>query len=183
VPGLPLILTAIVGIGVNLLAAGFIRRANRRSLNVEGAYRHILTDLAAFLATAAAGLVIMVSGFREADPIASLVVVALMVRAGLSLVRDSGRILLEAAPEGLDPHTIGHELARHDGVVEVHDLHVWQITSGAPALSAHVIVAPALDCHRVRRDLEALLRDRYHLTHTTLQLDHAQPTLHRIAGT
>jgi cobalt-zinc-cadmium efflux system protein len=182
VPGLPLILTAIVGIGVNLLAAWLIRRADRRSLNIEGAYRHILTDLAAFLATAVAGLVIMTTQFREADPIASLVVVGLMVRAGLSLVRDSGRILLEAAPEGLDPRAIGRDLVDHRGVVEVHDLHVWQITSGSPALSAHVIVAPALDCHRVRRDLEALLRDRYHLTHTTLQLDHAEPTLHRIVG-
>jgi len=182
VPGLPLILTAIVGIGVNLLAAWLIRRADRRSLNIEGAYRHILTDLAAFLATAVAGLLIMTTQFREADPIASLVVVGLMVRAGLSLVRDSGRILLEAAPEGLDPRAIGRDLVDHRGVVEVHDLHVWQITSGSPALSAHVIVAPALDCHRVRRDLEALLRDRYHLTHTTLQLDHAEPTLHRIAG-
>jgi cobalt-zinc-cadmium efflux system protein len=182
VPGLPLILTAIVGIGVNLLAAWLIRRADRRSLNIEGAYRHILTDLAAFLATAVAGLLIMTTQFREADPIASLVVVGLMVRAGLSLVRDSGRILLEAAPEGLDPRAIGRDLVDHRGVVEVHDLHVWQITSGSPALSAHVIVAPALDCHRVRRDLEALLRDRYHLTHTTLQLDHAEPTLHRIVG-
>jgi cobalt-zinc-cadmium efflux system protein len=183
VPGLPLIVTAIVGIGVNLLAAALIRRADRRSLNIEGAYRHILTDLAAFLATVAAGLVIMITGFREADPIASLVVVVLMVKAGLSLVRDSGRILLEAAPEGLDPRAIGRDLAGQHGVVEVHDLHVWQITSAAPALSAHVIVAPALDCHRVRRDLEVLLRERYQLTHTTLQLDHAQPTLHRIAGT
>jgi len=182
VPGLPLIMTAIVGIGVNLLAAWLIRRADRRSLNIEGAYRHILTDLAAFLATAVAGLLIMTTQFREADPIASLVVVGLMVRAGLSLVRDSGRILLEAAPEGLDPRAIGRDLVDHRGVVEVHDLHVWQITSGSPALSAHVIVAPALDCHRVRRDLEALLRDRYHLTHTTLQLDHAEPTLHRIVG-
>ena len=182
VPGLPLILTATVGIGVNLLAAWLIRRADRRSLNIEGAYRHILTDLAAFLATAVAGLLIMTTQFREADPIASLVVVGLMVRAGLSLVRDSGRILLEAAPEGLDPRAIGRDLVDHRGVVEVHDLHVWQITSGSPALSAHVIVAPALDCHRVRRDLEALLRDRYHLTHTTLQLDHAEPRLHRIAG-
>jgi cobalt-zinc-cadmium efflux system protein len=182
VPGLPLILTAVVGIGVNLVAAALIRRADRRSLNIEGAYRHILTDLVAFLATAAAGLVIMITRFWEADPIASLVVVVLMVRAGLALLRDSGRILLEAAPPGLDPHDIGRDLADHRGVVEVHDLHVWQITSGSPALSAHVIVAPALDCHRVRRDLEKLLRERYDLTHTTLQLDHAQPTLHRIAG-
>jgi cobalt-zinc-cadmium efflux system protein len=182
VRGLPVLLTAVAGIGVNLVAAWLIRRADRRSLNVEGAYQHIVTDLAAFVATAVAGLVIILTGFRQADPIASLVVVALMLRAGVSLVRESGRVLLEAAPVGLDPGRIGHDMVHHDGVVEVHDLHVWEITSGAPALSAHVIVAPSLDCHQLRLALESMLRQRYDLTHTTLQLDHAQPTLHRIAG-
>jgi cobalt-zinc-cadmium efflux system protein len=181
VKGLPVLLMAVVGIGVNLVAAWLIRKADRRSLNVEGAYQHILTDLAAFIATAIAGLVILVTGFHRADPIASLVVVALMLRAGVSLVRDSGRILLEAAPAGLEPAQVGRDLTGYDGVVGVHDLHVWEITSGSPALSAHVLVAPALDCHRLRLDLESLLRDRYGLTHTTLQVDHAEPTVHRIA--
>jgi cobalt-zinc-cadmium efflux system protein len=180
VQGLPVLLTALVGVAVNLVAAWLIRRAGRRSLNVEGAYQHIVTDLAAFLATAIAGAVILVVDFRQADPLASLIVVALMVRAGVRLVRDSARILLEAAPAGLDPARVGRDMAGYDGVVEVHDLHVWEITSGSPALSAHVIVAPALDCHRLRLDLEHMLRARYDLTHTTLQLDHAQPTVHPI---
>jgi cobalt-zinc-cadmium efflux system protein len=180
VQGLPVLIMAIVGIGVNLVATGLIRRADRTSLNVEGAYQHILTDLAAFIATAVAGAVILGTGFLRADAIASLLVVALMLRAGLALVRDSGRILLEAAPTGLQPAEIGRGLAALDGVVEVHDLHVWQITSGSPALSAHVIVVPGADCHRLRLDLEKLLRERYDLTHTTLQVDHAQPRLHRI---
>ena len=180
VAGLPVLLTALAGVVINLAAAWLIRRADRRSLNVEGAYQHIVTDLAAFAATAVAGLLILLFNVRQADTIASLVVVVLMVKAGLVLLRDSGRILLEAAPTGLDPEAINREMTVQEGVVDVHDLHVWEITSGAPALSAHVIVAPVLDCHRVRLGLEELLRERYGLTHTTLQVDHAPPTVHRI---
>lgn len=182
VAGAAVLATALAGIAVNLLATWIIGRANRRSLNIEGAYQHILTDLFAFVATALAGLVILATGFARADALATLVVVALMVRAGLVLVRDSGRILLEAAPSGLRPAEIGRDMAAVEGVLEVHDLHVWEITSGAPALSAHVIVRAAADCHRLRLDLEELLRRRYALTHTTLQVDHGQPELYRIHG-
>jgi len=180
VAGGVVLVTALAGIVVNLAATAMVRRANRRSLNIEGAYQHILTDLFAFLAAAVAGLVILVTGWRRADPIASLAVVALMVRAGVSLVRASARILLEAAPTGLEPGQVGRDMAGIDGVVEVHDLHVWEITSGAPALSAHVIVRPTLDCHSLRLDLERMLHDRYGLTHTTLQVDHAAPEVHEI---
>jgi cobalt-zinc-cadmium efflux system protein len=180
VSGAAVLITAMVGVAVNLAATWCVRRADRRSLNIRGAYLHLLTDLAAFIATAVAGLVVLLTGFARADAIASLVVVALMVHAGVGLVRDSGRILLEAAPAGLDPTRIGTEMAAHPGVAEVHDLHVWEISSGSPALSAHVLVAPALDCHQVRSDLEQLLRERYEVTHTTLQVDHAQPSVLRI---
>jgi cobalt-zinc-cadmium efflux system protein len=176
------LVTALAGIVVNLSATWLIGRANRRSINIEGAYQHILTDLFAFVATAVAGLVILLTGFARADAIATLIVVGLMVRAGLVLVRDSGRVLLEAAPAGLHPEQIGRDMAAVAGVEEVHDLHVWEITSGAPALSAHVIVRAAADCHRLRLELEELLRRRYVLTHTTLQVDHGQPELHRIRG-
>jgi cobalt-zinc-cadmium efflux system protein len=181
VAGLPVLLTALAGVAVNLVAVALIRRADRTRLSVEGAYLHVVTDLAAFVATAIAAVVIMTTGFRRADSLASLIVVALMIRAGIALVRDSGRVLLEAAPAGLDPDRIGRELAGHRGVVEVHDLHIWEITSGSPALSAHVIVAPALDCHQVRLELEDRLRHDYDLRHTTLQVDHAQPELHQIS--
>jgi cobalt-zinc-cadmium efflux system protein len=183
VQGWPVLLTALAGVVVNLAATWCVRRADRRSLNVRGAYLHILTDLAAFIATALAGAVILLTGFTRADAIASLLVVALMAHAGVGLVRDSGRVLLEGAPAGLDPARIGHDMAAHDGVVEVHDLHVWEITSGSPALSAHVLVAPARDCHRLRAELERMLHQRYELTHTTLQLDHAEPTLYKIPST
>jgi cobalt-zinc-cadmium efflux system protein len=174
VQGAPILATALAGIAVNLAAVWAVGRANRASLNVEGAFQHVLNDLFAFVATAVAGLVVLTTGFRQADAIASLVVVALMVRAGIGLVRDSSRILLDAAPAHIDPSTLGEHLAQVPGVVEVHDLHVWQMAPGYPTLSAHVLVAPAGDCHAVRRDIEVRLRDGYAIDHTTLQVDHAQ---------
>ena len=140
---------------------------------MQGAFQHILTDLYGFIATAIAGTVVLTTGFTRADALASLVVVALMVKAGLGLVRESGRILLEAAPAGLDPNIIGDRLAAVPTVVEVHDLHIWQITSGQSALSPHVLVDPGGDCHALRRTLEQLLGHDHHITHTTLQVDHA----------
>ncbi|NUO56434.1 MAG: cation transporter [Hamadaea sp.] len=164
--------TALTGVAVNIAAAWAISKANRTSLNVEGAFQHILNDLYAFVATAIAGLIMVFTGFDRADGIATLVVVALMLKAGLGLLRDSGRVLLEAAPAGLQPEAIGDQLAGVPGVVEVHDLHVWAITSGQPALSAHVLVDPGRDCHAVRGQLENLLH-KHQISHTTLQVDHA----------
>ncbi|GAA0592619.1 cation diffusion facilitator family transporter [Streptomyces crystallinus] len=173
--------TALVGIVVNVVAAWCISKANRSSLNVEGAYQHILNDLFAFIGTAVAALIVVLTGFDRADAIATLVVVALMVKAGYGLLRDSGRIFLEAAPAGLDPDALGDRLVSQPLVVEVHDLHVWQITSGQAALSAHVLVEPGGDCHAVRRALGELLSDDYGITHTTLQVDHAQEPVLQLA--
>jgi cobalt-zinc-cadmium efflux system protein len=171
--GVAVLVTALVGIPVNIAGTWLVSRGGRGSLNVEGAFRHLLTDLYAFIATALAGLVIVLTGFARADGIAALLVVVLMVKAGLGLVRESGRILLEGAPAGVDPARVGARLAAVDGVTEVHDLHVWQISSAHPALSAHVLVSPGHDCHDIRRDLERLLHEEYEIDHTTLQVDHA----------
>ncbi|GAA3816933.1 cation diffusion facilitator family transporter [Streptomyces chiangmaiensis] len=173
VSGVPMLVTALAGIAVNVVATWCISRANRTSLNVEGAYQHILNDLFAFVGTAVAALVVVLTGFERADAVATLVVVALMVKAAFGLLRDSGRIFLEAAPADVDPDALGDRLVARPDVVEVHDLHVWQITSGQSALSAHVLVEPGGDCHAVRRDLEDVLRNGYGITHTTLQVDHA----------
>ena len=174
VEGILVFITALVGIAINIAAAWLISKANRTSLNVEGAFQHILNDLYAFIATAIAGLVVALTGFARADAIAALVVAALMIKAGYGLVRDSGRIFLEGAPAGLDPDVIGPAMAERPGVEEVHDLHIWDVTSGLPALSAHVLVDPTGDCHAVRRDLEVLLHGDYKIEHTTLQVDHIQ---------
>jgi cobalt-zinc-cadmium efflux system protein len=165
--------TAVAGIVVNLGATWVLSGADRESLNVEGAFQHVLTDLFAFIATAVAGVVVLLSGWDRADPIASLVVVVLMLRSGVGLVRQSGRILVNAAPIGLEPSGIGLAMTGRPQVTGVHDLHVWEITSGRPALSAHVLVDPGADCHAVRIDLEALLLSSYGIGHSTLQVDHA----------
>jgi cobalt-zinc-cadmium efflux system protein len=164
---------ALGGILVNLAAAGLLAGARRRSLNVEGSFRHVLVDLYGFIGTALAAVVILVSGFRRADAIVSLLIAALMVRSGYVLVKAAGRVFLEAAPERLDPQAIGRALVSQAGVEEVHDLHVWEITSGFPALSAHVLVAPERDCHEARREMAQMLGERFGVEHTTLQVDHS----------
>ena len=166
------LVVALVGIAVNLVATWTLSRANRSSLNVEGAFQHILTDLAAFVMTAIAGLVILTTGFDQADGIASLIVAAIMLNSSLHLLRESGRVFLEASPRGLDPDTIGGAMAAVPGVEEVHDLHVWEVTSGFPALSAHVLVGPGDDCHGIRLALEHAIHERFGIDHTTLQVEH-----------
>jgi cobalt-zinc-cadmium efflux system protein len=176
-----MIAVACGGIAVNLLAVRILAGGGEpRSLNLVGSYRHILTDLYGFIATAVAGVVVLITGFGRADAIASLVVAALMLHAAYGLLRESGRVFMEAAPAGLEPAEIGKALAAQPGVIEVHDLHVWEVTSGFPALSAHVVVAAGEDCHELRRHLQRLLAERFEIDHTTLQVDHAaaeQPPL------
>lgn len=172
VDGSFVIAVGLIGAGANGAAAWALARANRASLNVEGAFLHNLYDLFSSLAAAVAGVVIVVAGFNEADPIAALVVCALMVRAGWSLLRDSGRVLMEGTPQGMDAEEIGRALVAQPGIAEVHDLHVWEVTSGFPALAAHVLVAPRDDCHARRRELERVLAERFGIEHTTLQVDH-----------
>jgi cobalt-zinc-cadmium efflux system protein len=171
---------ALAGIVVNLLAVRQLQGAERRSLNVEGSFQHLLTDLFAFVATAIAGAVILAGGPVRADAAAALLVAALMLRAAWRLLRESGRMLLDIAPAGLSVEEIGHAMAATPQVVEVHDLHVWEVTSGFPSLSAHVLVEPGADCHRIRRELEQLLRERFSLEHTTLQVEHAPARLVQI---
>ena len=162
----------LAGVVVNLAAAVALGRANRESLNVEGAFQHNLIDAYASVATAVAAAVILITGFERADPIAAVLIAVPMLRSGYKLVKASGRIFLEASPEGLDPDQIGRAMAALPGISEVHDLHVWEVTSGFPALSAHVLVPAGSDCHAKRRELDRLLHDRFGIEHTTLQVEH-----------
>jgi cobalt-zinc-cadmium efflux system protein len=173
VDAVPVLVVALVGIPVNLLATWVMAGADRSSVNVEGAYQHVVTDLYAFVGTAIAAVVILATGFDRADPIAALFVAALMARAALGLLRATARIFFEAAPEGVDVTEVGRALAGDPGVAEVHDLHVWELTSGYSSLSAHVFVRPEGDCNAVRRRLQGLLARCYGITHTTLQVDPA----------
>jgi len=180
VDGALVLAVALAGVVVNIAATAILARANRKSLNVEGSFQHLLTDLYAFVGTAIAATVILLTGFDRADAIASLLVAALMLRSALGLLRDSGRIFLEASPKGLDPTRIGRTMAEQPGVVEVHDLHVWEVTSEFPALSAHVTVAPDADCHRTRLELAELIEREFGIHHSTLQVEHRPERLVQI---
>ena len=168
----PVLAVALAGVLVNLAAVWLMTKASRQSLNVQGSLQHLLTDLYGFIGTAVAAGVILATGFQRADPIASILIACLMIRAGYGLVKASGRIFMEAAPRDLDPQAIGAALVSQPGVIEVHDLHVWEVSSGFPALSAHVLVGAEDDCHAARRRMEQVLRERFALDHTTLQVDH-----------
>jgi len=170
--GLPILVVAVIGIGVNLLATWQLAKAEQKSLNIRGSYQHILTDLYAFITTAIAGGVILLTGFSRADSIASLVIAALMFRAAYGLIREAGGVLLEAAPAGMDADEVVGSIVEHPLVASVHDFHLWEITSGEAALSAHVLCRDGEDCHALRRDLEEALTERFEIKHTTLQVDH-----------
>lgn len=174
VHGMMVTLVALLGIPVNLLAVWIMAKANRESLNIEGSYQHILTDLYAFIATAIAGGVIWLTGWNRVDAIAALVVAALMVKAGYELVRDSGHVFLEAAPKHLDPDAINAAICELEGVAGVSDLHIWEVTSGFPALAAQVFVVANIDGREKRQQIEVLLQERFGLKHTTLQMDLAE---------
>ena len=177
VPGDPLggwmLAIALVGMAVNVGAGFILSRARRHSLNVEAAFRHVFADLLGSVGVAVAAVVILATGWVEADPLVSMLIGVLILASAWSILRDSTEILLESAPRGIDADALGRRLASTPGVVEVHDLHVWTITSGFPALSAHVLVRPGDDCHGRRRELETLLHDEFGIDHTTLQVDHA----------
>jgi cobalt-zinc-cadmium efflux system protein len=180
VDGSLVLFVALAGIVVNLTATAVLAQANRQSLNVEGSFQHIVTDLYAFVGTAIAAVVILLTGFDRADAIASLLVAGLMLRSAYGLLRDSGRIFLEASPKDLDPERIGRRMAEQPDVVEVHDLHVWEVTSEFPALAAHVIVKKDADCHGARLALASLLEREFDVRHTTLQVEHEPERLLQI---
>jgi cobalt-zinc-cadmium efflux system protein len=174
------LVVALGGAAISLAATLVLARASRESLNVRAAFVHVATDVAAFGAAALAGGLILATGWDRFDPIASVAVAALMLWWSVKLLRESTLIFLERAPSGADPQAVGRALVADPDVVEVHDLHVWTVTSGFPALSAHILVSPGADCHAARRRLERVLADRFGVTHTTLQVDHAERVATRL---
>jgi cobalt-zinc-cadmium efflux system protein len=168
-----MLVVAVAGLAVNLIAAWVLSRSAGESLNVKAALRHVLADVAGSVGVILAALIILTTGWELADPIVSIVISVLIAASAWSILRDSVDVLLEAAPPGLDTEEIGYSMAALPGVDQVHDLHIWQITSGMPMLSAHVLVGPDSDCHAIRGDLELLLRDEYEIDHTTLQVEHS----------
>lgn len=172
--GGPMLLVALLGLGVNLVGARLLVRGRGESLNVSAALRHVLADLAGSVGVIVASLIVLTTGWREADPLVGGLIGVLVLASSWGVLRDSLGILLEQAPPGVEPGEIGEAMAAVPGVVEVHDLHVWTVTSGFPALAAHVLVTEEADCHERRRALESMIAERFQIGHTTLQVDHAQ---------
>ena len=182
VQGGPVLGIALLGIAVNIVAVRVLAKANRTRLNVEGSFQHILTDLYGFIATVIAGIVILLTGFIRADAIASLIVVVLMLHAAWGLLKDSGRILLEGTPEHIDLVAIRGHLLEAAHVVDVHDLHVWTVTSDLLAISAHVTLSD--ECFRdghapqVLDELQTCLVGHFDVEHSTFQLEPATHAAH-----
>jgi cobalt-zinc-cadmium efflux system protein len=173
---------ALGGAVVNLAATWILARADRSSLNVRGAFAHILTDLYAFAGTAAAGLVIILTGWSRADAVASLLVAALMLRAAWGLLGEAGLILLQAAPSTVSLETVRAHIAEVDHVLDVHDLHAWTLTSNLPTLSAHVVVEDHCfasgHAPQILDTLQACLGDHFDVEHSTFQLEPASHADH-----
>ena len=186
VDGAVLIVVAAVGVGVNLAATVTVSRANRQSLNMEGAYQHILTDLYGFAGTLIAGIVIVATGFDRADAVASLVVVLLMLGAAVRLLRPAVHILLEATPEDIDLEEVRRHLVELPEVQSVHDLHAWTLTSSLPILTAHVVVTDECfrtgDAGRVLDHLQDCLSGHFDVAHSTLQFEAAGHLEHELGG-
>jgi cobalt-zinc-cadmium efflux system protein len=172
VPGGWLIAVATLGLLVNAIGAIAVFRPGGRDLNLRAAYIHLVGDALGSLGVIVTGIVIVTTGWKYADPLAGVLIGVYLVISSWGVLRESVLVLLEATPKGLDAEVIGQAIASQSGVVEVHDLHVWQITSGFPSLSAHILVREGDDCHDIRRAIERMLADRFELTHTTLQVDH-----------
>jgi cobalt-zinc-cadmium efflux system protein len=167
------------GLVVNLAAVRLLHGAGT-GLNVRAAMLHVVADLASSAGVVVAGVIVLATGWSYADPLAGLLIGVLVVASTARVLRETVGVLLEGAPAGMDAREVAASIGSAPGVVGVHDLHLWTITSGFPALSAHVLVAPSADCHAIRRDLESMLRERFELTHTTLQVEHA-PGLIKLA--
>ena len=178
-----MLLVAVLGLLVNAAGALILARSETESLNLQGALRHLIADVLGSTGAIATAGIIVLTGWRYADPIVSVLIGLLILGSSWTLLRDSLNVLLEATPRGIDASAVGRRMAATAGVVEVHDLHIWTITSGFPALAAHVLVGREENCHARRRDLEALLAREYGIEHTTLQIDHVgdhHATLHSL---
>lgn len=172
VVGAGVFVVGLVGVVANGIPVVLMLRAgSRHDLNLRGALVHAATDVLGSAGAALAGLIVMLTGWEYADPLIGAAIGVIVLVSSWGLIRESLRILLEVAPEDCDPEQIGQALASQEGVKEVHDLHIWTITSGFPALSAHIVAQPGTDHDRLLHHLQELLRDRYDLTHSTLQID------------
>lgn len=172
-----MLVVAVGGLVVNLVALGILARSGGETLNVQAALRHVLADVLGSVGAIGASLVILATGWTLADPLVSIAIALLILASAWGILRESGHVLIEGAPRGMDTASVEAAILAVPGVVSVHDLHVWTITSGFDALAAHVLVGRDDDCHARRRDVERMLVERFGIRHTTLQVEHVADAL------
>jgi cobalt-zinc-cadmium efflux system protein len=172
-----LLAIAVVGLAANLVSGMWLLRGARSSLNVRAALFHVAGDALGSLAAIAAGAAILAFGWQKADAVAGLAIALLLVASAVRLIRDSVDILLEGAPRHLDLDEIADRVRKVPGVARIHDLHIWTVGSGFPAMSAHVDLLPGADAESVRRAVHRLLHQEYSVAHTTIQTESAPPLL------
>jgi len=182
VAAVPILVVAALGLVVNLVGIGLLRSGAHESLNVRGAYLEVLGDAASSAAVIVAGAVIWATGWAIADPLASLAIALLILPRTWTLLRQAVNVLLEAAPPHLDVSEIESALCAASGVQRVHDLHVWTLTSGREAMSAHVVVTADAAKDRILEDLHVILHARFGIDHTTLQVETEPTRLLRITS-
>ena len=170
IEGVGVLVIGLVGLAGNGVATAVLIAGDREDLNLEGVLRHSAADALGSLGVVVSALVVLATDWRYADPIAGLLIGVLVLIGSWGLVRDAFEVLMESAPAGIDVQEVGRAMAAVPGVREVHDLHVWTVTAGFPALAAHVMSDPAEDADEVRRRVEALLHERFEIEHTTLQV-------------
>jgi cobalt-zinc-cadmium efflux system protein len=188
VPGGGLLFYGVVGLVGNLVSLVVLQRGSG-GMNVRGAALHVLGDALGSVAVLAAAVVTLTTGWAYADTAASLVIVAILLPRTVSLLRETGHVLLEGAPAGIDVDDVHAALLSVEGVAEVHDLHVWAINDRSPALSAHLVISDdgcaTADCgeHGVLDRASQVLRDRFGLHHSTLQIEAVEHADHEEACT
>lgn len=171
VEGAGVLILGVVGLAGNAAATWVLARGQRDDLNLEAVLRHSAADALGSLGVIVSGAVILATDWKPIDPLAGIAIAVLILASSIRLVREPLDVLMEAAPPGVDVEAVAQAICSVDGVRAVHDLHVWSVTPGFEALAAHVVVARGGDRDRARREVEFVLRDRYGIEHTTLQME------------
>lgn len=175
IDGLGVLLLGLVGLLGNVAATLVLARGEREDVNLEGVLRHSAADALGSLGVVVAGAVVLAGGPNAVDPLVSLLIAGLILASSWRLISEPVGVLMEAAPPGIDVEAAGTAICAEEGVRSVHDLHIWTVTSGFGALAAHVVVAPGCDRDLARRRIELLLRERFGIAHTTLQMEEEAP--------
>lgn len=171
IDGAGVLALGLFGLAGNLAATAVLARGERQDLNLEGVLRHSVADALGSVGVVLAGVVVIAGGSPIVDPIVGLLIAALVLASSWRLIKEPFDVLMEAAPPGLDVEEVGAAICTEEDVRSVHELHVWTVTAGFPALAAHVVVAIGADRDLIRRRLELLLNERFGIEHTTLQME------------